>query len=131
MINKRTVLLGWAVVLLVALFLGRTWLPTQLGATATPPSTAAAPASLPAEERQAIRDALDRITRGGPFLHAKDGAEFSNREGRLPPQAAGYYREYSVETPGSPDRGARRIVTGAGGDLDFTDDHYRTFVRLN
>ncbi|MDH5177348.1 MAG: ribonuclease, partial [Gammaproteobacteria bacterium] len=55
-----------------------------------------------------------------------------NREGRLPAQPRGYYREYTVETPGSPDRGARRIVTGGEPPTEFfyTDDHYRSFRRL-
>jgi ribonuclease T1 len=136
MMKKKTALLGWAIVLVLALSLGRVWIPAQFTATPVPPQTAAAPPALdalrafPAEEQQAIHDALDRIARGGPFLHAKDGSEFSNRERRLPPQIAGYYREYTVETPGASDRGARRIVTGNGGDVYYTDDHYRSFVRL-
>ena len=52
------------------------------------------------------------------------------REGRLPAQGAGYYREYTVETAGAPDRGARRIVAGRGGEIYYTRDHYRSFVRL-
>src|SRR5215472_9641212 len=133
--NKKTTLLAWAIALALALVVGRVWLPPQFAPTATGQQTAASSPpdtlqSFPAEERQAIRNALDRIRRGGPFLHAKDGSEFSNREGRLPAREAGYYREYTVETPGAADRGARRIVTGAGGDVYFTDDHYRTFVRL-
>jgi guanyl-specific ribonuclease Sa len=55
---------------------------------------------------------------------------FSNREGRLPSRASGYYREYTVETPNSPDRGARRIVTGDGGEVYYTRDHYDSFVQL-
>ena len=133
--KKKTALLAWAIALALALAVGRAWLPPQFAATATgqrtgPPPPQDSLQAFPAEERQAIRDALDRIRRGGPFLHAKDGSEFSNREGRLPARQAGYYREYTVETPGATDRGARRIVAGADGDVYFTDDHYRTFVRL-
>jgi guanyl-specific ribonuclease Sa len=75
------------------------------------------------------RETLDRIVSGGPFEYARDGSTFQNREHRLPERPAGYYREYTVETPGARDRGARRIV--AGGDppevFYYTDDHYRTF----
>jgi ribonuclease T1 len=45
----------------------------------------------------------------------------------LPAKQLGYYREYTVVTPGSPDRGARRIVAGAGGEIYYTDDHYDSF----
>jgi ribonuclease T1 len=72
---------------------------------------------------------LDLIRRGGPFPYRKDGTLFQNREGRLPDRPRGYYREYTVPTPGSPDRGARRII--AGGDPPreyyYTPDHYRSF----
>ena len=69
------------------------------------------------------------IERGGPFPYDEDGAEFGNRERRLPAEGAGYYREYTVETPGSDDRGARRIVTGSdGGAVRDTEDHYSSFV---
>jgi len=75
---------------------------------------------------------LKAIERGGPFPYDRDGSVFQNRERRLPDQPRGYYREYTVETPGSRDRGARRLVTG--GDppevFYYTDDHYRTFRRL-
>src|SRR5687768_15422278 len=57
---------------------------------------------------------LDAIARGGPYDHRQDGNVFQNRERRLPPRPRGYYREYTVATPGSDDRGPRRIVTGGG-----------------
>ncbi|KUN01972.1 hypothetical protein AQI95_28175 [Streptomyces yokosukanensis] len=78
---------------------------------------------LPAE----ARTALARIDRGGPFPYAKDGVVFGNYEGRLPGHRRGYYHEYTVKTPGSRDRGARRIVTGQGGEIYYTDDHYNSF----
>jgi ribonuclease T1 len=72
---------------------------------------------------------LEVIERGGPFPYPRDGVVFQNREHRLPGRPGGYYREYTVPTPGSDDRGARRIV--AGGDppevFYYTDDHYRSF----
>ena len=67
------------------------------------------------------------IAKGGPFPYSKDGSTFFNREGILPSMPEGYYREYTVETPGSDDRGARRIVGGDEGELYYTDDHYNSF----
>lgn len=70
------------------------------------------------------------IHQGGPFPFRKDGVAFGNRERRLPRVEYGYYREYTVPTPGSPDRGARRIVAGGNGELYYSDDHYRSFRRI-
>ncbi len=78
---------------------------------------------LPPEAKETIR----LIEQDGPFPYRKDGATFSNREGLLPARPHGYYREYTVITPGSPDRGARRIVAGENGELYYTDDHYASF----
>jgi ribonuclease T1 len=82
-------------------------------------------------ERAAVETTLARIARGGPFPYRKDGTVFGNRERLLPPQPRGHYREYTVETPGSPDRGARRIVRGANGETYYTRDHYESFVRID
>ena len=75
---------------------------------------------------------LAAIARGGPFEYQRDGVIFQNREGRLPARPRGYYREYTVTTPGSGDRGARRIV--AGGEppevFYYSDDHYASFRRI-
>lgn len=83
-------------------------------------------AGLPVE----ARETLARIEAGGPHPYPQDGRVFHNRERHLPPQARGYYREYTVATPGSRDRGARRIVAGRGGEYYYTADHYRTFKRI-
>lgn len=105
------------------------------GSRSTPTSTSQTPASqapardnslqLPPEARQTI--AL--IQRGGPYPHRQDGTVFGNRERLLPNKPRGYYREYTVRTPGLGHRGARRIVTG--GDPPevwyYTDDHYESF----
>ncbi len=72
-------------------------------------------------------DTEDLIASGGPFPYPQDGTVFQNREGILPGCAGGYYHEYTVPTPGSPDRGARRIVTGSGGEHFYTGDHYASF----
>jgi ribonuclease T1 len=55
---------------------------------------------------------------------------FGNFEEKLPVRARGYYREYTVRTPGAKDRGAWRIVAGRGGELYYTDDHYNSFRRI-
>jgi ribonuclease T1 len=68
------------------------------------------------------------IDAGGPYPYSQDGATFENREGLLPTRERGYYREYTVITPGSYDRGARRIVAGADGEMYWTADHYDSFA---
>jgi guanyl-specific ribonuclease Sa len=68
------------------------------------------------------------IEAGGPYPYREDGSVFGNRERLLPEERNGYYREYTVDTPGGEDRGARRIVTGAEGECYFTEDHYSSFV---
>jgi guanyl-specific ribonuclease Sa len=96
-------------------------------------TTVAAPAStLPAFLPAEAREALDRIARGGPFEHNQDGGVFGNYEGLLPQQPRGYYHEYTVETPGARNRGARRIITGGTPPVIwyYTDDHYRSFRRF-
>ena len=80
-------------------------------------------ADLPAEARKT----LALIDQGGPYPYSRDGVVFGNFEGRLPKQKRGYYHEYTVKTPGSRDRGARRIVTGRSGEIYYTDDHYDSF----
>lgn len=101
---------------------------TTLGAGTDPASglPLVALAALPPEAAETV----DLIDAGGPFPHSQDGATFQNREGLLPDQPKGYYAEYTVETPGSSDRGARRIVAGDDGELYWTDDHYESFSRI-
>ena len=79
---------------------------------------------LPAEVDQTWR----LIQAGGPFPERQDGTVFGNREGLLPAQERGYYREYTVPKPNSPDRGPRRLVTGESDELYYTPDHYQSFV---
>ena len=73
---------------------------------------------------------LGLIAKGGPFPYSKDGVVFSNRERILPSHPSGWYHEYTVVTPGSNDRGARRIVQGKDGGLFYTDDHYASFREI-
>ncbi|MCS6944106.1 MAG: ribonuclease domain-containing protein [Sutterellaceae bacterium] len=107
-----------------------------VGAAAVAPTLAREPPApppvhvgeLPAEARQT----LALIKRGGPFPYRKDGTVFANRERLLPLRPRGYYREYTVPTPGARDRGARRIVAGGDPPHEFyyTDDHYQSFRRI-
>jgi guanyl-specific ribonuclease Sa len=89
-------------------------------------------AELPPEAPEVIED----IEAGGPYEYPRnDGVTFGNREGLLPDEDRGYYREFTVETPGSRDRGARRIVTGGPDERDpehwyYTDDHYESFCEF-
>jgi len=84
-------------------------------------------AELPREGRQTY----ERIRMGGPFPFEKDGSVFGNRERLLPAEKRGFYREYTVITPGSRDRGARRIVCGGPVRQPhacyYTADHYASF----
>ena len=95
----------------------------------------AAAFSKPGEVRSAelppeARATLSLIRNGGPFPYPRDGAAFGNREQRLPQRPRGYYREYTVKTPGGRDRGAQRIVAGRGGEFYYSNDHYRSFRRV-
>ncbi len=142
--QRRT---GWVMPAVAATVLALAvlvWLAARAEPAAAPPGTATPPPAtasatpavaalgavaydgLPPEARETLR----LIERGGPFPYRQDGAEFQNRERRLPLQGRGYYREYTVQTPGSPDRGARRIVTGRSGEIYYTDDHYDSFRRV-
>jgi hypothetical protein len=77
-----------------------------------------------------IEQTLERIKNGIKFPHKNDGSIFQNREGLLPSKPAGYYTEYVHPTPGVNGPGAQRIVTGAGGEVYYTPDHYQTFTRV-
>ena len=105
------------------------WTRTTVSAAALP---GCALSDLPAE----AAETLDLIHVGGPFPYEQDGTTFQNREGLLPAQPTGYYREYTVPTPGSPDRGARRIVAGGSTPTDpdvsyYTADHYASFCEID
>jgi ribonuclease T1 len=73
---------------------------------------------------------LRLIAAGGPFPYSQDGAVFGNVERLLPAHQRGWYREYTVPTPGSSDRGARRIIAGQDGARHYTADHYGSFARV-
>ncbi|MHC3474222.1 guanyl-specific ribonuclease [Streptomyces sp. 7R007] len=119
----RATRIGAAAALLSALLVGGTVSATTADAAATSVGSICY-SDLPSQ----AYDTLDLIASGGPFPYAQDGTVFQNREGVLPSQPSGYYHEYTVITPGSSTRGARRIVTGEEYEEDYyTADHYATF----
>lgn len=120
---------GWlGAVVLAAALVGSALPPAGLARETRPVPEAVAIQSLPAEARATHR----LILAGGPFAYRKDGMVFGNRERLLPVKPRGYYREYTVPTPQSRDRGARRIVCGGHAAVApdacyYTDDHYASF----
>ena len=112
---------------------------TSLLAGIAPPVHARGPAAGVSADLPAIaigdlpreaRRTLELVRKGGPFPYERDGVVFGNFERALPERGRGYYREYTVPTPGLTHRGARRIVAGRNGELYYTDDHYRSFKRI-
>lgn len=98
--------------------------PAAPAAVANPSGLPAVKASeLPAEARQT----LALIAQGGPYPYTRDDVTFGNFERVLPRKSSGYYKEYTVRTPGESDRGARRIVAGEAGEKYYTADHYSSF----
>ncbi|WP_380285047.1 ribonuclease domain-containing protein [Kitasatospora purpeofusca] len=110
-------------------------------APATPPAAGAATGWVPTDPAMAdvcrttlpgqALDTLGLIAKGGPYPYRSDGIVFENRESRLPRKTSGYYHEFTVVTPGSGDRGARRVVTGDSGEQYWTADHYSTFEEID
>lgn len=97
-------------------------------AAAGPQDVTQLPAFLPAEARRT----LTLIASNGPFPHRQDGTVFGNYEHLLPSEPRGYYHEYTVDTPGADNRGARRIISGGNPPVVYyyTDDHYRSFRKF-
>lgn len=98
--------------------------PAETQATSGLPTVALS--SLPPEAQQTY----ELIEQGGPYPYRQDDAVFGNRERNLPDEDYGWYREYTVITPGSGDRGARRFVVGEDGTYFYTDDHYNSFSEV-
>ncbi|MDR5827759.1 ribonuclease [Caballeronia sp. LP006] len=92
--------------------------------------TAITKAQLPGEATETLR----LIKAGGPFPFAEDGVMFRNSAAMLPQHPRGYYRAYTVRTPGATDRGQRRIVCGGQrkqtNDCYYTEDYYVSFKRI-
>ncbi|MFE3170759.1 ribonuclease domain-containing protein [Amycolatopsis sp. NPDC059090] len=144
MVNRRRITA--ALVGLLVLVLGG-WLVKETAGSSdspAPSSSSGAPAAasgkvpgadskLPVKPLSSLpsqaKDTWSLIQKGGPYPYPRnDDVVFQNREKKLPAEKNGYYHEYTVKTPGSPDRGARRLITGAGKELYYTGDHYASFV---
>lgn len=128
--NKRTLRMLMMLVLIAIVGGYQYWQGAGSQSRSSTPSaaqldSARLPEFLPPE----AEDTLARIANDGPFRHEQDGGVFGNHEHRLPEKPRGYYHEYTVETPGADDRGARRIITGGQPPTVYyyTDDHYRSF----
>jgi ribonuclease T1 len=126
----RQAVCKWGLAVVVASGLSAGGIVAVQARTALPGETVAL-AQLPVQAQETYQ----RVLSGGPFPYRKDGTVFGNRERLLPLQDRGYYREYTVKTPGSRDRGARRIVCGgrkatAPEDCYYTADHYASFSRI-
>lgn len=104
----------------------------SLNTQQTPASSQLEPGSPYADNAQ-LQHTLQLILQGGPYPYNQDNSVFHNREKLLPAASTGYYREYTVPTPGARDRAARRVVTGGNPPevWYYTEDHYRSFVRLD
>ena len=118
---------GLGIVLLAWLLVGCAAAPGVVSTSQSTDQVSELPVVQVAELPPEVAATLALIETDGPFPYRQDGAVFRNREGLLPLRPAGHYREYTVETPGSTDRGARRIVAGADGERYNTDDHYASF----
>jgi ribonuclease T1 len=100
--------------------------PGRTGSASADGLPTVAPADLPVEAQRV----LGLIDSGGPFPYSQDGTVFGNVERLLPAHPRGWYHEYTVPTPGSRDRGARRIIAGQDGARYYTADHYESFARV-
>ncbi|MBN9129129.1 MAG: ribonuclease [Paenarthrobacter ureafaciens] len=131
-----------AVVLLVVAMVSGQQAPTApvessgaaVSTTSAPPAVGQAPenpSGLPAVNASQLpkeaRQTLALIAKGGPYPYDRDGVNFGNFEGLLPKKPGGFYKEYTVPTPGESDRGARRIIVGKDAAKYYTADHYESF----
>jgi ribonuclease T1 len=82
------------------------------------------------EEAIRVNDTFNKARSGGPFSYKQDNTVFQNREGKLPSQPAGYYKEFTISPGSGSGRGAMRLVVGAGGEVYQTNDHYTTFTKI-
>ncbi|MDR6986288.1 ribonuclease T1 [Paenarthrobacter nitroguajacolicus] len=126
-----------AVVVLVVAMVGGGSLTTQTttpepgSVTSSAASVVENPSTLPTINASQLpkeaRQTLALIAKGGPYPYDRDGVNFSNFEGLLPKKSGGFYKEYTVPTPGESDRGARRIIVGKDSAKYYTADHYASF----
>jgi ribonuclease T1 len=117
---------GWEVLGILVLVAAVLWGAGRVGPDPDRPAAEAGTSQLPAQ----ARDTLALIDAGGPFPYHRDGAVFMNRERLLPRHERGFWREYTVPTPGESERGPRRLVVGEDGSAYYTADHYRSFRQV-
>ena len=122
---------AWAVAAVLLVAIGTFLVQARSPDSSTLPGSAVASVAYSGLPVQG-REVMSQIRQGGPFRYEKDGTVFGNRERLLPGQKRGYYREYTVPTPGLNHRGARRIVCGglkprAPDGCYYTEDHYSSF----
>ncbi|GAA3487867.1 ribonuclease domain-containing protein [Streptomyces cremeus] len=130
--NPSRLILPVAAALLSTLFVGSATAATPASAAVSAPAASAVGSICYSRLPSQAHDTLNLIKSGGPYPFAQDGTVFRNREGILPNRSTGYYHEYTVITPGSQTRGARRIVTGSAQQEDYyTADHYASFDLVN
>lgn len=122
----RPYLIVVAVVALTAAFLMPPMVLARENGASAAASNEIAYAALPPEAQQT----LQLIRKGGPYPYPRDGVAFGNYERLLPQRNRGYYREFTVATPGAKNRAMRRIIAGQIGEYYYTDDHYRSFRRI-
>lgn len=122
----RTYLIAVTIAALTAVFLASSVVLARENGAAAGAINEIAYAALPPEAQQTLRS----IRKGGPFPYQRDGVAFGNYERLLPQRPRGYYREYTVPTPGAKHRAARRIIAGRIGEYYYSDDHYRSFRRI-
>ena len=115
---------------IVGLALIRQYAGTENSPAPQPTASTSAPSWIGSLPEEAV-DTIALIQSDGPFPYRQDGSVFMNRERRLPAHERGYWHEYTVPTPGESDRGARRIVHGAGDEYYYTGDHYGSFTRVH
>jgi ribonuclease T1 len=94
-------------------------------------ASAALPVRQPSQLPPQAAQVWQLIQHGGPYRYRQDGSVFGNREKHLPTREPGFYREYTVPTPGEDDRGPRRLITGGSTELYYTGDHYVSFVAVD
>jgi ribonuclease T1 len=119
--------LALAVGALVALLV----IPSGGGDNSGSATATTATATVSSQEHGEIARVLTAVRTGAPLPYSQDGEVFENREGLLPAKPRGYYHAYTVPTPGSADRGARRLIVGADGDVWYTSDHYGSFEPID
>jgi ribonuclease T1 len=137
--KRITLALVGLVVLVLAGWLVKTGTSDDTPSSSPPPRSSSGAAAVPGSDSGLPVTPLSQlpaqagvtwqlIVKGGPYPYRQDGVVFQNRERLLPQEKSGYYHEYTVDTPKSEDRGTRRLIQGAGKELYYTGDHYKSFV---